>query len=120
MPSLLRGVVEKLEINVINGADLTIICTEERKAQIGKSAPRDLIVIHNSPDVPGVPAVQTEYDYAYVGDLIDIRLIDKIFAHYRENSDLRCYFVGNGDLVPVAEQLDSGYDNFTFGGRALP
>ena len=120
MPSLPSSIAEKMEINVINSADLTIICTEERKAQISKSTPRDLIVIHNSPDVPAVPEVETEYDYAYCGDLIDIRLIDEIFNHYKENSDLLCYFVGNGDLVNVAEQLDSRYDRFTFGGRALP
>ncbi len=120
MPSLLRGITEKMEIKTINSADLTIICTEERKEQIGKSSPKDLIVIHNSPDVPEVPEIKTEYDYAYCGDLIDIRLIDQIFSHYKENDDLLCYFVGNGDLVYAAEQLDSQYENFIFGGRALP
>lgn len=120
MPSLLRSIVEKMEIKTINSADLTIICTEERKEQISKSTPRDLIVIHNSPDVPEVLDIKIEYDYAYCGDLIDIRLIDEIFSHYKENSDLQCYFVGNGDLVNAAEQLDSQYDNFSFGGRALP
>ena len=120
MPGFLSGIVEKMEINVINNADLTIICTEERKEQISKSKPRDLIVIHNSPDVPEVPDAKVEYDYAYCGDLIDIRLIDEIFRHYKENDDLHCYFVGNGDLVSAAEQLDSQYDRFTFGGRALP
>ena len=120
MPSLLSGIVERMEINTINLADLTIICTEERKEQINKSAPKNLIIIHNSPDVPEVPEINEEYDYAYVGDLNDVRLIDGIFSHYHENSDLRCYFVGNGDLVNVAEQLDSQYEMFTFGGRALP
>ena len=120
MPSVLSSIAEKMEINVINRADLTIICTEERKEQINKSKPRDLIVIHNSPDVPEVPETEAEYDYAYCGDLIDIRLIDKIFSHYKENSDLKCYFVGNGDLVGEAEQLDSQYGGFTYGGRALP
>ena len=120
MPSPLRGIVERMEINTINLADLTIICTEERKEQINKSKPRDLIVLHNSPDVPEVPEIQVEYDYAYCGDLNNVRLIDAIFDHYKENDDLRCYFVGNGDLVNVAEQLDAQYDNFTFGGRALP
>lgn len=120
MPSLLSRIVEKMEVNTINSADLTIICTEERREQINKSTPKDLVVIHNSPDVPEVPATAVEYDYAYVGDLIDIRLIDEIFSHYKENSDLRCYFVGNGDLVHVAEQLDSEYEMFTYGGRALP
>lgn len=120
MPSLLRGIVEKMEIDIINNADLTIICTEERKEQINKSTPKELIVIHNSPDVPQVPEINVEYDYAYCGDLIDIRLIDEIFDHYKENNDLQCYFVGNGDLVNVAEQLDSQFDNFSYGGRALP
>ena len=119
MPSLLSVIVEKMEVNVINNADLTIICTEERRVQINKSKPKDLIILHNSPDVTEIPNTTMEYDYAYVGDLADIRLIDEIFSHYQENSDLCCYFAGNGTLVQTAEQLDAQYDQFTYGGRAL-
>ena len=120
MPSLLSNIVERMEVNTINSANLTIICTEERKEQISKSTPKSLIVIHNSPDVPKVPEIEAEYDYAYCGDLNNVRLIDSIFSYYQENNDLQCYFAGNGDLVNVAEQLDSQFSNFTFGGRALP
>ena len=51
IPGFLKSIIERSEIQCINNANLTIICTEERKEQINKSKPHKLIVIHNSPDV---------------------------------------------------------------------
>ena len=47
--SLMRRIVYKVEMVLINSAEATLICTEERKAQIQHSTPKKLEIIHNTP-----------------------------------------------------------------------
>ena len=78
VPKIIESLVERLETSIINVADVTIICTEERKEQIAKSTPRRLVVIHNSPDVKKVICKEIKYDYAYCGSLFERRLLREI------------------------------------------
>lgn len=120
IPRQLAGLVERLEIKVINGADLTVICTEERKKQIQKASPKRLLVIHNSPDVPARPDPKDcRYDYAYCGSLYEDRLLVEIFGGYPQNSDLKVAVAGYGNCESMAQGLAGQYPNFTFFG-ALP
>ena len=52
IPKMIKGLIEGMEINIINFADTTFLCTEERRAQIKKATPKNVVIIHNSPDVP--------------------------------------------------------------------
>ena len=120
IPFPLSPVVESLEIKAINRADLTIICTEERKQQIRKANPKKLLVIHNSPDVPVCPEnMQPEFDYVYCGAMFSGRLLSEIFDAYPKNSDLRIAIAGHGDFVSQAQKLDAEFPNFTYLG-SLP
>ena len=116
IPGVIKGPVEKTEINVINQADLTIICTEERKAQIEKARPKKLIVVHNSPEMPAVPDCETEYDYVYCGKLGKERLLGDILDGYESNSDLRFYLGGLGACAEQAGALSKKHANFRFDG----
>lgn len=116
IPSVIKKIVEQLEINVINRADVTIICTEERKQQIIKAKPKKLIVIHNSPDVEKQKKSKIEYDYVYCGVLGEHRLIKEIFDGYNENSDLKFAIAGYGNYSEKAKELSKKYDNFKYFG----
>ena len=45
VPNKMKKIVENTEIYIINEADLTIICTEERREQIKKAKPSTLYFI---------------------------------------------------------------------------
>ena len=113
IPLRMTKQVEKLEIGMINNADLTIICTEERREQISKATPKKLIVIHNSPDVDYLQR-DIKYDYFYCGTFCIRRLIQEIFDEYPNNSDLRFGYNGYGIYKDQAMELDSKYQNFTY------
>lgn len=51
IPAALKKLVGNEEIKMIDAADLTIICTEERREQIVKAKPKRVLVIHNSPEI---------------------------------------------------------------------
>ena len=114
VPGPLRSVVERMEIGVINRADVTIICTEERTEQIAKATPRKLAVIHNSPDVDVPPASAELNDYAYCGSLSDMRLLSEIFDLYGENRDIKMITAGYGKHSARAAELSEANDGFTF------
>lgn len=99
LPGSLSPVVEKLEINIINDSAVCIICTEERRQQIEKAAPKKVLVIHNSPKVgkdvfDSTPEI--EYDYFYCGVLGGGRLIKEIVDSY--NGCYKMGFAGYGDF----------------------
>lgn len=119
IPRVLNQIVEKMEIDVINNADLTIICTEERKEQISKAIPKDLVIIHNSPEVEKIENINEIYDYVYCGTLFSGRLIKEIFDKYSENQDISFCIAGYGKYSAMAEEMDEAYLNFHYFG-ALP
>lgn len=116
IPAVLKNLVEKQEISIINQADLVIICTEERRIQINKSQPQNVIVVHNSPELPNVPDRENQYDYVYCGSLGRERLFEDILKQYKTNTDLRFYLAGFGTFTEEANYLSQKYDNLEFGG----
>jgi hypothetical protein len=51
--SIIKRMVHKIEMALINSAEATLICTEERKVQIQNSTPKRLEIIHNTPNYSG-------------------------------------------------------------------
>ena len=115
IPRVLRNFVEKFEINIINYADVTIICTEERKEQIQKAKPKKLIIIHNSPELKKVETQET-VDYCYCGAMANKRLIREILEEYSDNEDLKFVFAGYGPHSEKAINLAETHKNFSFEG----
>lgn len=118
IPLVLRGVIERMEIDIINHADITIICTEERREQIAKSNPKKVIVLHNTPDVDFIHD-EIRYDYFYCGTFCIQRLIEEIFDEYKNNADLRIGFAGYGLYKEQAQKLNDEFDNFTYLGQVM-
>lgn len=113
LPKLLNFFLERIEISIINRADITIICTEERMEQLAKSRPKDVVVIHNSPDVDFLEN-DIVYDYFYCGTLSDHRLLKETFEGYSENTDIRVAIGGYGAYEIEAKENAMQYDNFVF------
>lgn len=113
VPRPVRNFVENLEIKVINYAEISIICTDERKEQIQKATPKKLIVIHNSPEINEMLA-QEDVDYCYCGAMADRRLIFETLEEYSNNNDLKFIFAGYGPHSEKALNLANDNENFSF------
>lgn len=118
IPSVIRPIIEHMEINIINSADVTIICTEERREQIAKAKPKKVIVIHNTPEVEFLNN-NIEYDYFYCGTFCIQRLIEETFNEYERNTDLKIGFAGYGLYKDQATELDKKYANFSYLGQVM-
>lgn len=116
IPKFLEATVEAIEIRIINYAEYTIICTEERAEQIEKAKPKNIIVIHNSPEVEELEDIPLEYDYAYCGGLDGRRLIQEILEEYPSHNELKFCFAGFGSNGKLASSLSESYDNFNYFG----
>lgn len=116
IPLLIEGTIESLEIELINRADATVICTEERKEQIAKATPSQVVVVHNSPQVDSIPNVPVLYDYVYCGALNGGRLLNEIFDKYPQNCGFTICVAGFGRLAARASQLAKDYRSFEYRG----
>ncbi len=114
IPTVLKNFIEKRDIRVINNAEVTIICNEERRVQIAKAQPKKVIVIHNSPDIQEVIKEDFIYDYAYCGSLDNGRLVGEILDLYEKNSDLKMVLAGHGLHEDKCIELAGKYSNFTY------
>ena len=114
LPNVLRRWVENQEISIINFAEATLICTEERRVQIAKASPKEVAVLHNSPEVPEIEETAEKIDYAYCGQFIGMRLISEMFDLYEKNSDLKLTFAGAGVYAERARSLSEQHDNFSY------
>ena len=122
--SLLQRTVRRAQLNIVNRADATIICTEERNEQIAEAKPKRLAVIHNTP----FKEQQTQSNLvfqsdskrvkiAYVGILADERLLTAI-GHYISNAnDVELHIGGFGPLEEYYKTLADNNDNIFFYGR---
>ena len=115
---IFRFIFEHMEIGVINSSSATVICTEERRAQIVKAHPKKTVVIYNSPDISPTEEqnVSIKYDYAYCGTLGEGRLIKEILSAYEGHEDLHFAFAGNGTYAQMVDELSKVEPNFIFKG----
>ncbi len=123
---VLINIVGKKENEVINSADVTIICTEERMKQISKSKPKKVVVIHNTPDLEMyngdtktmIKFPSDKLKLVYVGILGTNRFIDSIAEVISKRSDCEFHIGGfGGGLEEMFISFDSKFDNIFFYGR---
>lgn len=129
IPSKLKKYVKKLEYYIISKADVTIICTEERKDQIKGSFPKKLYVIHNSPieefQTTSKKNIEIETNennnglltLGYVGGLSDKRFIDKVLNYAVHNSHVTLKIAGFGRIEDAVKEATSKYPNIHYYGR---
>jgi len=120
---IVQKIVKKAQLRIINRADATLICTEERKKQIFGSTPRKLTVIHNTPasaQIKQCVAKTKNTDrikIVYVGILQDYRLLKEIADAVSGNENIELHVGGFGKYEDFFKEMDSNHDNIYFYGR---
>lgn len=123
---LIHDLIKRTEDNVINHADVTIICSESRKEQIKGSCPRKLCVIHNSPSVDELSLCeeglicqsQTSLPrVVYVGNLIEERYIQSLLEIASNTKSFELHIGGFGVLEELVATYAKTYTNIFFYGK---
>lgn len=117
--------IRNAQIKIINQADATIICTEERQEQIRGSKPKRLAVIHNTPSIQQmqygsdliIQSNSNKVKVVYVGILEDERLLTSIGNSISKMKDFEFHIAGFGGLEPFFVKLSAEYDNIFYYGR---
>lgn len=123
-PCAVKAVIRKMENGCISKADMTIICSEERRGQISGSRPKSLIVVENSPEdtkvtsgfavnkdsVPGRPRA------VYAGMLVFDRFLKETCEVMMSRDDIEWHVAGYGALRPYVEECAAGSDNIFYYG----
>ena len=117
----LSKIMRHIQKNIVLKSDATIICTEERINQFNGYRPHKYAVIHNSPHLkPTTEDSHNESDrirLAYVGILIDNRLLKEISEFVVENPKYELHIGGFGMLENYFATLSNKYDNIIFYGK---
>lgn len=125
VPALLKPVVERVDIHMINSADAVIIVNESRQEQIAKSTPRRLFIIHNAPE-PSVPQCNggtilvNQSDrpkFVYVGILGRDRLLKEIMEVFKQHCEWELYLAGFGPYHEYIKKTAGNCSNIFYLGR---
>lgn len=121
IPSFMRKPVIALDREIINGADLDIICTEQRREQIAGSNPKKLIVIHNCPPKTSFQesvngSERSTINIAYFGILSASRLIREMIEVVSENKQYELHIGGFGVLEDYVKEAAAKNENIIFYG----
>lgn len=124
LPFLLSGIVKSRENNIVNAADMVIICTEQRKKQIAGTTPKKLVVIHNTPDRLFMNNSE-KYDeverdkrikIVFIGALLSKRFIIPMIDIIAASPKYSLYIGGSGEegLVEYAKKNSDKYENIHY------
>lgn len=123
IPSVLKKHLRKKEYGVINNADATIICSDDRKEQIEGSSPKKLIVVHNTPprkqgEFKTKPQINKDIlELTYVGGLEKKRFIDQAVSALKNNPNYQLTLAGSvGDAREAVAEIDN-ISNIEFLGK---
>lgn len=119
---LLQRVIKIMQCQIINRADATIICTEERKQQIKGTKPKKLVVIHNTPQRKDVNVIKKinpvgKVKLVYVGILQDYRLLEEVLECISEHPEMELHIGGFGKYEDLVKQFSGKYHNIIFYGK---
>ena len=124
VPAPVKNTVRRMENRYIDRADMTVICSEERRKQIEGSSPKKLIVVLNSPEdidirddftldpasLPGRPKV------VYAGMLVFDRFLKETAEVMMSRSDVEWHVAGYGVLRPFIEECAASCGNIFYYG----
>lgn len=129
IPGVLKNMIKSMEFGIINDADETIICTDERKEQIKGSNPKHLSVVYNSPSVDKEilqkvesfrgerPSEIGKLRLCYIGMLSKRRFIDSVLKVVSQMDDVELVLAGTGDLAEMCRDYSERFKNISFLGK---
>lgn len=120
---IMQKCVKKIQYRIIEKADATIICTEERKKQIFGSKPQKLCVIHNTPFYGLVSNKVFDLEksrrvkIAYVGILQDYRLLKEVSDVISRSDFCELHIGGFGKYQEYFQEMSKKFSNIKYYGR---
>ena len=120
LPFGLNNIIKKSEIKIINNADATIICTEQRIEQIKGSNPKKLVVIHNTPSFNILfekKASNDKLKVCFIGALTPDRLLIEIIAEVHNYPEFDFVFGGLGYYENEIKKLSERLKNVQYLGQ---
>lgn len=121
--NFIQKIIEKKENNIINNAEATIICTENRIKQIQKAKPKNLTIIHNSPSniINSSNHLYKKTDdiikVVYVGILQDYRLLKEMVRAISESENVELHIGGFGKYENYMDDMSNRYKNIKYYGK---
>lgn len=129
MPNVLASIIRKVDTYVINKSNAVIICNEARKKQIVPAKPKQLEVVHNTPqwnenilDDLSISRKEKEevVKIVYVGRLeASGRYIKEMVDVIAEDSRFEMHLGGSGPLRDYIEYKSSCSSNITYLGNMV-
>lgn len=122
MPGPLQNLISNKENNIINNADVSIICGEWRTKQIAKSNPKKLIVIHNTPDLDFtsdnkiIKSSTDKLKVAYVGILQNFRLLLEVLEQFKQHPEYELHIGGFGEYEEEIKKASKNHENIIYYG----
>ena len=121
--TVLKKVLKHAENHIINDADATIICTEERKKQIRGAKPKSIVVIHNTPYVSKMLFKEDSGEknerirICYVGILQDYRLIKELIYVIETMTQVESHIGGFGKYEDYVKAEAREHNNIIYYGK---
>lgn len=117
----IQKIIRMLQIQIINHADGTIICTEDRINQIKGSRPKKIAIVHNSPEDRNIINQEKKsgklVTVVYVGILQDYRLLKEITEVIKNKPGISFVVAGFGKYEKFFIEASEKYDNIHFLGK---
>lgn len=112
IPNIIKKYLRNKEYGVINNADATIICTDDRKGQIEGSNPKKLTVVHNTPPVKQkklvIKSIDDKIKITYVGGQEKKRFIDQAISAIKNMPNYHLTLAGSvGDARESIKEISS-------------
>lgn len=120
LPFPLNIIAKKEEIKIINCADCTVICSEQRVKQISGSKPKKLVVIHNTPNLSiktDEIKINDRLKICFIGALTPDRLLNEIADEIPNNPQFDYVFGGLGIYEGKFKDLSEKFENVKFLGK---
>ncbi len=120
LPFMLDKIIKKSELSIINSADCTVICTEQRVRQIAGSNPKKLAIIHNTPNIDessNKVKFNERLKICFIGALNKDRLLEEIADEIPNHAGYDYVFGGLGVFEDKFKKLSETYENVKFLGK---
>ena len=122
IPERLKKLVVRLDTFIISHADGVILCSEQRKRQIGDAVPKRLAYIHNAPEQTGQPVLpagikEDRVRIVYVGILSEGRLLPELLKVVSTHQEYELHIAGFGPYEELAHMYSDCNDNIVYYGK---
>lgn len=122
---IVKDMVNAAEMALINYADATLICSEQRRIQIQKSTPKKLEIIHNTPNSSAISDTEpfelkksnAEVKIAYVGTQSRSRGIEELLSAVKQDTRFELHIGGYGPLDDVIRNSAQQCDRIHYYGK---